>query len=177
MNLNELTLKRRSVRGYEEGREISKEAIEELINTTLLAPTWKNSETGRYYVVMDEEKKAAILETLPDFNQKSAGNASALIVTTFVKNISGFTEGVAENECGNEWGAYDLGCQNTYMILKASDMGMDTLIMGIRDSDKIRNILPITEEEEVMAVIALGYGVREAKMPRRKAVEEVCKIY
>ena len=47
----------------------------------------------------------------PEFNQKSSENASALIITTFETKISGFNrEQVPDNELGDMWGAYDLGC-------------------------------------------------------------------
>ena len=37
-------------------------AIEEIIKAAQQAPTWKNSQTGRYYVVTDEEKLKEIKE-------------------------------------------------------------------------------------------------------------------
>ena len=48
MELNELLMKRRSVRKYEK-TQISENEVEELISSSLYAASWKNSETGRYY--------------------------------------------------------------------------------------------------------------------------------
>ena len=44
------------------------------------------------------------------------------------------------------------------MILKATELGLATLIMGIRDEKKIREMLNIPTEEIIVAVIALGIG-------------------
>ena len=43
------------------------------------------------------------------------------------------------------------------LILKAKDLGLDTLVMGIRDSEKIREALNIPENEEIVSVISVGY--------------------
>lgn len=113
---------------------------------------------------------------MPAFNAKSATGA-ALIITTFVKDRSGFDrEGNAENECGNGWGYYDLGLHNANLILKAKDLGLDTLVMGIRDGDKIREILKIPENEIIVSVIAIGYSDSEASKPKRKRAEDILKI-
>ncbi len=56
-------------------------------------------------------------------------------------------------------------------------MGYDTLIMGIRNTDAIRAYFGgIAENEEVVAVIALGKTEEPVNKPRRKAVDEVVKF-
>lgn len=90
----------------------------------------------------------------------------ALIVTTFVHDRAGFQkDGTADNELGNGWGCYDLGLQNENLILKAEDLGLSTLIMGIRESDKLRELLDIPETETVVSVIAVG---KAAESPARR---------
>ena len=111
----------------------------------------------------------------PEFNLNNAKGA-ALIVTTFVKGIAGFREGNPANELGDEWGAYDLGLQNAYLVLKAADIGLDTLIMGIRNSDALREAISIPEDEEIAAVIAVGYRDQEPAFRPRKELDEIAKI-
>lgn len=175
MDFKDLTQKRRSVRSYASEKKVAKEQLEEIIKAAQLAPTWKNSQTGRYYVAVSEEAIAAVREALPEFNRNSSKGA-ALIVTTFVKGISGFGDGKPANEIGDEWGAYDLGLQNAYLVLKASDLGLDTLIMGIRDADALRATLSIPETEEVVAVIAVGYRAKDPVFGGRKELEEIAKF-
>ena len=80
-----------------------------------------------------------------------------MIVTTFVHNRAGFqTDGTPDNEIENGWGCYDLGLQNENLILKATELGLSTLIMGLRDGDKIREMLSIPESETIVSVIAVG---------------------
>ena len=80
------------------------------------------------------------------------------------------------NDCGNGWGYYDLGLHNENFILKAKELGLDTLIMGIRDEKAIRKFLDIPEAEQIVAVIAVGYGNKDMARPQRKTVEEIAKF-
>ena len=175
MEFQKLIEERRTIRKYS---RITKEDLLAVIRAAQEAPSWKNSQTGRYYCVMSEEMVEKVSrECLPEMNQAKAENAS-LIVTTFVHNHAGFQkDGTPDNELGNGWGCYDLGLQNENLVLKAKDMGLDTLIMGIRDSEKLREYLEIPASQEVVSVIAVGYGAIRPEMPARKNVEDIAKFF
>ncbi len=179
MNLAELFEKRRSIRAYDADKKVTKEQVEEIIAAAGQAPSWKNSQTGRYYVVMSEETLAKVKEEcLPEFNRKNCQDAPVLIVTTFVKSVAGFNQdGEPVNNLAEGWGAYDLGLQNENLVLKAAEMGLDTLIMGIRNETRLCELLSIPETEETVAVISLGYRNIEPKKPRRKEIDEIAKFY
>ena len=70
MEFTKLVQERRSVRSYREA-EVSKEDIEEMVRTALFAASWKNTETGRYYVALSKEAVDAVRDALPDFNRNS----------------------------------------------------------------------------------------------------------
>ena len=126
----------------------------------------------------DKEKMAEIEKTLYFINQGKCENAVALIVSGFEKNISGFTLKIADNECGNLWGAYDLGLSDSLLILKAKEQNLDTLIMGLRDSEKIRKILNIPENIQIMSVISVGERKEsEIKKPPKKTFDEIVFKY
>lgn len=175
MEFAELIQSRRSVRAYQADKAVTEDMIRELMAAVQLAPTWKNSQTGRYYAAVSTEKVEAVRACLPAFNQKSSANA-ALIVTTFVKGVAGHTAGNPDNELGDQWGAYDLGLQNAYLVLKAREMGLDTLIMGLRDADALRAVLDIPAGEQVAAVIALGWRDGEPVFRPRKELDEVLMV-
>ena len=62
------------------------------------------------------------------------------------------------------------------LLLKAAEMGIGTLVMGIRDEKKLHEILSIPEEQMVVSVIGVGYGTVSPDMPKRKSVEDVAVI-
>ncbi len=179
MELNKVLENRRSVRSYDGTRAVDRETVEKVIAAAQEAPTWKNTQTGRYYAVMKGETLEKFkAECLHPYNAKNSAAAPVLIVTTFVKNVSGFRkDGSRDNELGNEWGAYDLGLQNANLLLKATELGLGTLVMGLRDADRIREMLGIPEEETIVSVIALGYGAVEPERPARKGLEEIVKFF
>ena len=83
----------------------------------------------------------------------------------------------ADNELGNGWGCYDLGLQNENLILKAEDLGLSTLIMGLRESDKLRELLDIPEAETVVSVIAVGKADESPARPPRKELDTIAKFF
>ena len=84
MEFQKLIESRRSIRKYDGSKKVTKEQIETLIAAATEAPSWKNSETARYYCVLsDEMTKRVREECLPGFNKERSENA-ALLVTTFV---------------------------------------------------------------------------------------------
>ena len=115
---------------------------------------------------------------LPGARNAAKSENAALIVTTFVHDRAGFQkDGTADNELGNGWGCYDLGLQNENLILKAADMGLSTLIMGLREADKLREILDIPDTETIVAVIAVGKADESPNRPPRKELDEIARFF
>lgn len=176
MEFEKLLESRRSIRAYDASRKVTREQMTALIQAAQQAPSWKNQQTSRYYCILSDEMVDKALDCLPGFNARNAAGA-ALVVTTFVAGNVGFIDGKPANECGDGWGYYDLGLQNANFLLKARELGLDTLIMGLRDGDGLRRLLDIPDAETVVAVIAVGYAAQPAPFkPRRKAVEDIARF-
>lgn len=178
MELKESAETRRSIRAYK-SRPVEREKVEEIICFLQNAPSWKNSQTGRYYIIMSPDKVSQVKEKcLPDFNRNNCKDAPVLIVTAFEKAHSGFDKDKNPvNEIGDKWGAYDLGLQNQLLMLKARKLGLDTLIMGIRDGEALRSELDIPDSQEVVAVISLGYRDINPDKPKRKDISEIARFF
>ncbi len=175
-SLDDLFQTRRSIRNYEPGRTISEAQVRELLTAAQNAPSWANQQPSKYYVAISPEEQAAVLEMIGG-NKDRVVNAPVMIVSTFEKGKSGFFRGTPANDAGDFWGAYDNGLSNAYLVLKARDMGFDTLIMGMRESDKLRALFNIPDEEMILAVIALGYRAEEPNMPVHRPLDEVVKFF
>ena len=138
----------------------------------------KNAQEIRYYVAVSEEKRQAVLDALAEGNRKKTQNAPVFLISAVILNRAGFQkDGSADNELGNGWGCYDLGLQNENLILKATDLGLSTLIMGLREADRLREILNIPETETIVSVIAIGIAAEEPIRPHRKPIEEIAKFF
>ena len=159
MELQAVMEKRRSIRNYNPERKVTKEQLEELIKAASYAPSWKNLQTSRYYCVLSENAVKELREKcLPEFNQANSEGAGAYIVTTFVKGMVGFDKntGSPVNEAGDGWGYYDLGLQNENLLLKAAEQGLDTLVMGIRDGEALRELLQTVKMLCLLLLLATG---------------------
>ncbi|MGN1304424.1 MAG: nitroreductase family protein [Oscillospiraceae bacterium] len=179
MEFKELLEARRSIRAYSENVTITEDEIKSIIYAAQQAPSWKNSQTGRYYAAISPEMIARIRsECLPEYNSNNSKNAAALIVTAYAANRSGFErDGSPTNERGNEWGAYDLGLQNQNLLLAAKELGFDSLVMGLRNADKLHEMLGIPEDQHIMSVISLGKRAAEPQKPERKNLEDIVKMF
>lgn len=177
MELQKALEQRRSIRKYQE-KPVEEEKLKELIKAASLAPSWKNSQVSRYYIAKSEQAVQKVREALPEFNQKNSLHAPVLITTAIVMNRSGYNiDGTPTNELENGWGYYDCGMQNMNLLLKAEELGLSTLVMGIRDAQILKSVFDIPDEESVVSVIAVGYGDISPDMPKRKELEEIAKFY
>ena len=172
MELTKCMEERRSIRRYKK-QPVDRDLIKQLIEVAILAPSWKNSQVSRYYAV-DGDQKDQFMACLPEFNQNNSKDASTIIVSTVVNGRSGFErDGSYTTHLKDGFQFFDNGLQVQNLCLKAYELGLGTLIMGIYDEQKIREFLSIPEDEVVVAVIAVGYPDIEPAMPKRKSVEDI----
>ena len=175
MEFKELINRRISMRSYESA--IPHDDLAEILKEAQRAPSWKNMQAYKCYAVESpeflEEFRQAVL---PPFNLKNSTNAS-LVVTTYIKDVTGFIDGKPVDDIGNGWAMYDLGIHDAFLVLAASNAGYDTLIMAMRDEKKIRELLSIPENEVIMSVIAVGKRAKDPNLRPRKEFDEVNKFF
>src|SRR5699024_11545420 len=71
--------------------------------------------------------------------------------------------------------AYDCGLHDMALLLKASELGLSTLVMGIRDAEKLREVLSVPAYEQIVSVIAVGYAAVDPERPARKIGRASCR--
>lgn len=168
MELQTCIEQRRSVRKYK-NQSVPRELIREIIK----APSWKNSQVSRYYVAEGNAKKE-LASYLGEFNGRNVQDAPVLIVSTVVNKRSGFTRaGEYETHLKDGFQYYDCGMQSMNLCLKAHELGLATLVMGIYDEAAIRKLFNIDESQIIVAVTAVGYADGETSMPKRKSVDDI----
>lgn len=176
MEFETLVEARRSVRKYVPS-EITAAELKAIVTDALNAPSWKNTEVTRYYAAVGAAAKARLWqEAMPDFNAASSAHAAALVAVTFRKGESGYLGETPANELGEAWGAYDCGLASAYFMLAARNRGWDSLVLGIRDAARVKELFGVGEDECLTAVIALGKAARIPAKPPRKPVDEVLRV-
>ena len=176
MELQNCIETRRSIRAFND-TPVSDEILSELVNAAKYAPSWKNTQVTRYYAVKSLDAKAKVIDALNERNHPAASSAPVLIVCTMVKNRSGYTkDGEFDSAKGKGWQMYDCGLSNMLFTLKANELGLGSVIMGLYDEEKLTKSINIPDTEEVASVIALGYYDAKPAMPPRKEVSELLKV-
>ncbi len=166
---------RKSIRKYK-NTPVDRETIKELIRCANLAPSWKNTQVSRFYVV-DGEKKKEFLDCLPEQNVTNVKDASTIIVTTVIMGLSGYMlDGSIGSHLKENFALFDNGLQVQNLCLRAYDLGLGTLVMGLYDENKIRKFFDIPENETIVTVVAVGYrDIDPVARPRLK-VDELVKF-
>ena len=167
---------RRSIRQYQ-NRPVDAETIERVIQAASMAPSWKNTQTVRYFVLTDPQRKAAFAEKccgVHPGNCTRAKACSALIALVTVRGLSGYEpDGTATTPLGSHWESFDAGLAAQTLCLAAHNLGLGTLIMGIYDPQKAAEDLDLPADQQVSALICLGWADEEPAARPRKTVNEL----
>lgn len=178
MKFSHVLESRRSIRRFKD-EPIEKEDIKKILKAASLAPSWKNSQCPRWYVITNDLLLAQIRENaLPEFNARNCAKAPCLIVAAFETGHSGrMPDGSFANECEEGWSYFDLGLAVENLLLEASRLAYGTLVMGIRNGEVLRQILSVPADQQVVAVIALGKPDIDPHMPVRHKLKETTVFF
>ncbi len=173
MNTLESIRTRRSVRKFTE-QPVPHEVLEEIIADAAYAPSWKNTQISRYIAIEGREAIDALAAKYAAFNAGTLSTAPLLIAQTCIKNRSGYErDGSFSTDRGDGWQMYDCGIAAQTFCLAAHERGLGTVIMGIFDRPALETYLKVPENQELVALIAVGYPAEEPHAPRRKGVTDL----
>ena len=156
MNTLECIKTRRSIRKFKPD-PVDHATLESLIGAASYSPSWKNTQITRYIAIED----SSILDKM-------------LIAVTFKKGCCGFErDGSYSTKKEDRWQMFDVGVASQTLCLAAHEAGLGTVIMGIWDEDGITDLLHIPEDQELAALIAIGYPDIDPDAPKRKSVDDL----
>lgn len=175
MTAKECIKGRRSIRKFKE-TPVDHALLEEIIETASYAPSWKHTQIARYIAVKGALKDQIASECTAAYPNNGAIMASAplLIAVTYIKGRSGFErDGSYSTPKGDSWQMFDAGIAAQTFCLAAYEKGLGSVIMGIFDEAKAASLLAVPENQELAALIPVGFPDEEPAAPRRKPVEDL----
>lgn len=179
MNTTDCIKTRRSIRNYKE-EQVPQDVIKEVVELARFAPSWKNTQIARYYVVQTPELKQKIAESCVmgfTYNTGTLTKAPALVVVAYIEKRSGFErDGSCTTSKGSDWEMFDAGIATQTFCLAATEKGLGTCIMGIFDDAAVAEAINLPEGQKVGALIAIGYAAEEPAAPARKEVEQLVQF-
>lgn len=147
MEFNKVIEDRYSCKKYD-GRQISKEQLDAILEAGRVAPTAKNLQEQHIYVVQKED----ILAKIDTITPCRYGAATVVIVAFDKDNV--FTYPGEKRDSGVE----DATIVATHMILAAMNAGVDSCWINYFDPDIMARELGLPENEEVLMMLDLGYA-------------------
>jgi len=156
---------RRSVRSFLD-KDIDIETVLKIIEAGSYAPSGHNNQPWSFAIVKDKAFKEEVSHLTA--YKKIISNANVLIVAFLDK----------EHSYDRDKDLMALGACIQNMMLYAHSIGLGSVWLGeiLKNKEKLRQMLEVSSEKEVMAVIALGYPAKKPAFPGRRSVYElVCK--
>ena len=152
MEFSEVIKNRYSCKKFD-GRQVEKEQLDAILEAGRLAPTAKNLQEQRIYVVQTEEGLAKIDKVTPC----RYGAGTVLVVAFDKENV--FTYPGDKRDSGIE----DATIVATHLMLAAQANGVDSCWINFFDPEVMAKELGLPENEEVLMVLDLGYAVEGTK--------------
>lgn len=162
MNFEDVIRERFSTRSFKD-EKVSKEQLDKILEAGRIAPTAKNSQPIKIYVIESDEA----LNKINDCSPCIYGAKTVLLV------------------CGNKETSFHKGAHSsheidasivaTHMILEATNLGVDSVWVGMFDDDKVKETFNL--EYEPVCIIPLGYHTDDYKpSPMHSTRKDISEI-
>ena len=151
MEFKELVKNRYSCKKYSD-RPVEEEKLAAVLEAGRLAPTAKNLQEQRIYVLKSAEALAKVDAVTPC----RYGAQTVLAVAFDSKNVFTYPGGKRDS------GVEDATIVATHMLLAAADQGLDSCWINFFDPEKLARELGLPENEEVLMLMDLGYAAEGA---------------
>ena len=152
MEFTEVIRTRYSCKKFD-GRKVAPAQLASILEAGRLAPTAKNLQEQRIYVVQSEDG----LEKLDRVTPCRYGASTCVVVAFNRSNV--FTYPGGKRDSGIE----DATIVATHLMLAAQANGVDSCWINFFDPEVMAKELGLPENEEVLMVLDLGYAVEGTK--------------
>lgn len=150
-SLNDLLLKNRSHRAYDPTVRVTEEQLMEIISVNDKIPSARNQQVLRFRLVYGEEARVIsedlkLGSALPELKLPAPGTAP----TAYIIICSDYPNPT------DRFLNMDIGISSQSMLLKAVEIGLNGIMIGAFNKEKLRNSLMLDSEPLLMLGIGLG---------------------
>ena len=164
MDLYQTIKKRYSCRSYS-SKQIEQEKLERILEAARLAPSAKNLQDWRFVIVTDEEKR----------KQVAIAANEQIFIATAPAIIVGCSNCDQTMRCGQKISSIDAAIAMEHIALAATAEGLATCWIGSFYPEKVRKVLDIPEQIEIIELMPIGYPAdKETHKPRENIEKIVC---
>ncbi len=147
MEFQEVVKNRYSCKKYD-GRQVEQSKLDAILEAGRLAPTAKNTQEQRVYVIRSEEALAKVDRA----TSCRYGASTVLAVAYDSKEVFTYPGGRYDS------GAEDATIVATHLMLAAADAGVDSCWVNFFDPDVLARDLGLPDHERIVMLLDLGYA-------------------
>lgn len=148
MEFSDVIRNRYSCKQFASDKNVPDEKITAILEAGRLAPTAKNLQEQKIYVIRSAEKIAEIDKATP-----CRYGAPVVICVAFNKNDVFTYPGNKHNS-----GVEDATIVATHITLAAANEGLDSCWLNFFDPDTLAQKLGLPEDEEILMLLDIGYA-------------------
>ncbi|MBU3098988.1 MULTISPECIES: nitroreductase family protein [Clostridium] len=160
-------LDRRSVRTYN-SKEVSKDAVIQILTAANWAPSGNNMQPWRFSVVINNKEMIKKISSLTVYHNWVENTPCLIAVFLDTKSLDDKIPNIYLKH------SQSIGAAIQNMLLAAHELGLGTCWIGeiLKNEDKVRELLGVSEDLQLMAVISVGYSSRKDLKSKRNDISE-----
>lgn len=179
MSFMDLVNNRFSCRAYT-GESVSRDELTKIVEAGAMAPSGCNAQPWKFIVVDEADAKEKVCDALVLENGGTGApwrnEAGAFIIAVeepakvmpMVKSYYNDTQRFAQG---------DIGMAVLNMLYRATELGLNTCVIGMCDQKKMQDYFGVPAGHEVRMVVAVGHGKDNTPTKKvRKSFEDVCSF-
>ncbi|MBW2637022.1 MAG: nitroreductase [Deltaproteobacteria bacterium] len=162
MELIEGIYTRRSVRDFTD-EPVKREDLEEIMKAGTWAPSGQNNQPWRFAIIQNKN----VLKQLGTLTRyQNIVSSAAACIAVFIDYSSSYDD-VKDHMA--------VGACIQNMLLAAHSLGLGSVWLGeiLKNADKVRAILEIPEDFDLLAVVAIGHPAHRDQKSHRKDISEL----
>ncbi|MHC4728800.1 MAG: nitroreductase family protein [Planctomycetota bacterium] len=162
MTLLDIIRKRYSCRAYHE-KPVEQAKLDQLFEAARLAPSAINTQDWRFVVVIDNQIKCQLAQTTnrPEVFEKAGAIIAACSNSDHIMR------------CGQPIAPIDVAIALEHIALQATELGLGTCWIGSFKTEKVRTILSIPDDIQIIELMTVGYPADTPKQANREPVEKI----
>ena len=166
MEFTEVVRNRYSCKNFDAGKAVDAAKLTEILEAGRVAPTAKNFQEQKIYVIQSAEGLAKIDKATP-----CRYNAPTCLVVAFDRtNVFTYPGGRRDS------GVEDATIVATHMILAAANAGVDSCWINFFDPEELAQALDLPEEEEILMLLDLGIAAEGTEaLPNHSSRKELAE--
>ncbi|WP_273136605.1 nitroreductase family protein [Mogibacterium diversum] len=159
--IKDLIKKNRSVRGYDNSRDVTIEELREMVDCARLSASSVNMQPLKYILVNTVDGKARVLKQVSFAAKLSTLKLPHRGSEPMAYIVICQDEQISKSETGF---LRDVGIAAQSITLAATELGLGACMLGYFSPDKLRQALYLSENLKPQLVISLGKSVEDIRI-------------